>query len=66
MSNKYDDRLDELVARSGKLSKEEYFEACQALRERIRKEHKGELMPDSVDIIRSMRDDDPNGFYYRG
>ena len=47
-----------------KLTKE-YVEECKALQERVAKERGGELMPDSVEIIRHMRDGDPDGFWCR-
>jgi hypothetical protein len=47
-----------------KLTKE-FIEECKALRERIRAERGGELVPDSTEIIRHTRDDDPDGFWCR-
>lgn len=44
---------------------QEYIEECKKLQERILQERGGELVPDSVEIIRSMRDDDPDGYYCR-
>ena len=33
-----------------------YFDECRALQQKIREERRGELMPDSTEIIREMRE----------
>ncbi|MHB9038829.1 MAG: hypothetical protein ACYC64_19475 [Armatimonadota bacterium] len=35
-----------------------YVEECRALQDKIREERSGELMPDSAEIIREMREGD--------
>lgn len=53
------------IRRSKNKLTKEFIEECKALQERILKRRNGELMPDSVEIIRHMRDDDPDGFWCR-
>lgn len=43
------------VVRARRASKA-YIDKCKALQERILKERGGELMPDSTEVIRAMRE----------
>lgn len=43
------DLRDKMIGKS-------YFDECRALREKIKDERNGEVMPDTVSIIREMRE----------
>jgi len=46
------------VLRARRIAKKSYAEECKELQRKIYEERNGELMPDSTDIIRAMRDGD--------
>lgn len=44
------------VLRVRRIRGKSYIEECRALQEKIRQERGGELVPDSTEIIRAMRE----------
>lgn len=57
MTTKSGDKPQRLrVVRARRASPKTYVEKCRALQEKILRERKGELMPDSTEEIRAMRE----------
>ena len=46
------------VLRARRIPKKSYAEECRELQRKIYEERNGELMPDSTEIIRAMREGD--------
>ena len=44
------------VLRVRRIPKKSYADQCRALQERMREDRKGEIMPDSTEVIRAMRE----------
>ena len=44
------------VLRARRIPKKSYADECRALQERMREDRGGELMPDSTEVIRAMRE----------
>jgi len=52
-----EERFQELAAKIGNLSPQEYVEICRLLQERILFKNGGKLHPDSSELIREMREE---------
>jgi hypothetical protein len=44
------------VLRARRIRKKSYADECRALQEQVREDRHGELMPDSTEVIRAMRE----------